>query len=95
MYEFEFRTGRLIIDRSKCEGCTSYACVKACSLYGRGILSVRGGKPALAIDPGEATRLCIECLACEEHCRLEGKGAIRIELPMPGLEEYRERVGLA
>lgn len=95
MYEFEFRTGKVVIDRSKCEGCSTYACVKACSLYGRGVLSVRGGKPALAIERSETARLCIECLACEQDCWLEGKGAIRITLPIPGLEEYRKRVGLS
>lgn len=93
LYEFEFRTGKVIIDHAKCEGCDSYACVKACSLYGRAVLSVRGGKPVLAVEPEEAKRLCIECLACEEACRLEGKGALRIALPLPGLEEYLPETG--
>jgi len=85
MYEFKTRTGKITIDLSKCEGCKSYACVKACSLYGRNILKISGGKPQLKIDPSETKRLCIECLACEIHCHLEGNGAITITLPIPGL----------
>ncbi len=87
MYEFEFRTGKVSIDYGKCDGCTSFACVKACSLYGRNILRVQGGKPVLAVSPEEAKRLCIECLACEEECRLRGQGALKIALPIEGLGE--------
>jgi len=84
MYEFEFRTGKVSIDYEKCDGCTSFACVKACSLYGRNILRVQGGKPVLSVSPEEAKRLCIECLACEEECRLRGQGALKIALPVIG-----------
>lgn len=87
MYEFEFRTGKVSIDYAKCDGCTSFACVKACSLYGRNILRVQGGKPVLSVSPEEARRLCIECLACEQECRLWGQEALRIALPIEGLEE--------
>ena len=82
MYEFEFRTGKVSIDYEKCDGCTSFACVKACSLYGRNILRVQGGKPMLSVSPEEARRLCIECLACEQECRLRGQGALKIALPV-------------
>jgi len=85
MYEFEFRTGKVSIDYEKCDGCASFACVKACSLYGRNILRVQGGKPVLAVSAEEAKRLCIECLACEEECRLRGQEALMIALPVERL----------
>ncbi len=84
MYEFEFRTGKVSIDYEKCDGCTSFACVKACSLYGRNILRVQGGKPVLSVSPEEARRLCIECLACEQACYSKGQQALTIFLPMAG-----------
>lgn len=89
IYEFEFRTGRVSIDHSECARCTTYACVKACSLYGSGILRVQGGRPMLGIPSHEAKRLCIECLACEHDCLHKGRKAVTITLPIPGLDEYR------
>ena len=82
MYEFEFRTGKVYIDHDKCASCSSYACVKACSLYGRGILRVGAGKPTLTVEREEAKRLCIECLACELSCLFDGQGAIKLMLPL-------------
>ncbi len=89
--EFETRTGKIILDYSKCNGCNSFECVKACSLYGRGVLRIRGGKPVLGVSLEDAKRLCNECLACEIHCLLKANGAIKIILPIPGLEEYKRR----
>lgn len=93
MYEFEFRTGRLIIDDDKCSGCETKACVAACTLYGREILEIKDGKPRLVTD--DANQRCIEDLGCEYECWARGEGAIRIELPIPGLEEYQKKVGTA
>lgn len=89
MYEFEFRTGKVSINRGKCPICTTHACVKACSLYGSGILEVWEGKPQLTLGAEEAKRLCIECLACEFDCLFDGEGAITIDLPIPRLDELR------
>jgi len=83
MYEFEFRTGKVTIDHDKCKECKSYACVKACSLYGRAILRISEGKPVLSVSPEEAKRLCIECLACELQCKFKGKEGLKLGLPMP------------
>jgi len=83
MYEFEFRTGKVTIDHDKCKDCKSYACVKACSLYGRAILRIREGKPVLFVSSEEAKRLCIECLACELQCEFKGKKGLKLNLPMP------------
>ena len=91
MYEFEFRTGKVSIDHSKCTHCTTHACAKACSLYGTGILRIQEGRPLLGIGVDEAKRLCIECLACEHYCLSEGQEAITIALPIAGLDELRSR----
>ena len=93
--EFTFRTGRFSLDYNKCEGCTGFYCVKACSLYGRNLLRIRDGRPVIFVSPEEAGRICVECLACEVECALKGKGAIRIELPIQGLDEYRAKWGVA
>jgi len=89
--EFAFRTGRFRLDYGKCDGCQGFWCVKACSLYGRNLLRIKDGKPVIFVSPEEAGRICIECLACEIECALRGRGAITIELPIPGLEEYKAR----
>ena len=81
MYTFEFRTGRVIIDHKKCEGCPSFACAKACSLYGTSILRITDRKPVLAVDRVDAKKRDNECLSCEIHCNLKGNKAIKIELP--------------
>lgn len=83
---FETPTGRFTLDYDRCEGCEGYYCVKACSLYGRDVLRIRGGRAVLAVGFEEVRRLCIECLACELECSLRGRGAIRLELPISGLE---------
>ncbi|MHC5053412.1 MAG: ATP-grasp domain-containing protein [Planctomycetota bacterium] len=80
--EHVFRTGRVLVDERKCEGCTSLACVKACSLYGGYLYRVREGRMALGIPPDDVPRRCNECLACEYECRMRGQGALRIELPL-------------
>lgn len=90
-YEFNERTIKVIIDRSRCAECRTKACVKACSLYDRGILVLRGGMPALR-EGANPIREGTECLACEEECRLRGFNVITIEAPIPGLQEYREKV---
>jgi len=87
--EFNSQTGRVTIDYGKCGGCDLYECVKACSYYGRGILRIQDGRPVLTISYDEAKRRCIECLACEIQCLLKSNGAVEIELPIPGLEEYK------
>jgi len=94
MYEFTCRTGKIIIDHSKCAECTTKACIKGCSLYGRSILRIQEGKPVLAIAPSETNRLCIEDLGCEYECWFRGKQAIKIELLIPGLEQYKKKIKL-
>jgi hypothetical protein len=53
MYEFAFATGKVTINHEKCKECKSYACIKACSLFGRAILRIENGKPGIS----EKTRI--------------------------------------
>lgn len=94
--EFESRTGKVIIDDEKCTNCATFACVKACSLYGRSLyrINLTEHKPELAHNKDALKRLCTECLACEQECWLRGLKAIKILLPMPELEEFRRKIGL-
>lgn len=87
MLEFEERTIKVVIDDSKCPQCQTKACLKGCSMYDRGILKLKGGKPVV-FDLEEAKRVGTECLACEYECWFRGLNAIRIEVPISGLEEY-------
>jgi ferredoxin len=90
--EFQEQTIKVIIDESKCSQCESKACIAACKTYARGILVLKDGIPAVDGDP---KRLGTECLACEYECWFRGKGAIKIEAPIPGMEEYRNKIGIS
>ena len=92
IHEFPFTTGSISIDYEKCKDCKSYACVKACSLFGRSILRVEEGRPVLISQ--DANKRCIEDLSCELYCQSHGNGGLSISLDMFGLEAYREEVGL-
>ncbi len=80
---FKTRTCEIIIHYDKCIApkC-KFACVKADRLYGRNVLKIVDSKPVLAVPPGEASRLCNECLACEINCNWSGGGAIKINIPL-------------
>ena len=90
-YSFATITGRVNFDHSQCLHCASKGCVEAC---GPKILKIDDeGRPVLAIPAAEAKKgKCTECLACEIHCTFKEKQAITIELPIPGLKEYRDRI---
>ena len=91
--EFWERTIKVVIDDSKCLKCPSFACIRACSMYDRGVLKVKGGKPAVLISEEELKRTGTECLACEYACKKDGLNAIKIEIPIPGLDEYKAKWG--
>ena len=93
--EFSEKTIKIIIDEEKCKGCTTHACVDACSKYSRGILVLKDGKPGVADSPEELARKGTECLACEYECWFRGNSAITIEAPIDGLDEYRKKHGTA
>ncbi len=99
--EFNAKTAKITIDYSRCEPALRnisnpscrFACVNACRLYGRNILKIEGNKPVLAVtDPAEIERLDNECISCEFNCWLRGTDCITIDLPLSGLEEYREKI---
>jgi hypothetical protein len=94
MYEFAFRTGRIAIDYDKCAACKSFACVKACSLFGANIFRIIDGRPALIGDLADTGKRCIEDLACEYSCETFGNKGLKISLDSLGLEEYRRKIGL-
>ena len=81
-YRFRFRTGEIVIDHRKCEGCGNYACIKADSLFGTSVLRIRNRKPVLAVDLEDAKRLCNECLTCELYCQTYGSRGLKIQLDM-------------
>ncbi|MCX6560491.1 MAG: acetate--CoA ligase family protein [Candidatus Aminicenantes bacterium] len=87
-FAFATSTGRLSIDQSRCTACVSKGCVGACT---PGILKLEQGRPVLAVSAEEAGKgKCTECLACEIYCRYHEQAAILIQLPIPGLDDYRK-----
>jgi len=90
-YSFPTLTGRVSFDHSQCLHCASKGCVGACAPK---ILKIDSeGRPVLAIPEAEAKKgKCTECLACEIYCRFHEKQAIFIQLPIPGLKEYRDGI---
>ena len=83
MISFRTRTATVKINLDECVApdC-GFACVKACRLYGRGVLKIEKGKPAMAVTEEEAMRIDNECLACEIHCYWYGSGAVSVIVPM-------------
>ena len=89
-YNFETVTGKIFFDHQKCPNCKTKGCVEACSAE---ILKLEEEKPVLAVSREEAKKgKCTECLACEIFCTFHEQKAIYIQLPIPGLKEYREKV---
>jgi len=92
-YRFETVTGGTVtFDHAVCRTCENKVCVTDCV---RQILKLEDGVPVLNITPEEARRgRCVECLACEVECRFRGAGGGYVDLPIPGLEEYRAKIGI-
>lgn len=88
---FPFRTGCVTIDEAKCRGCRSFACVKACSLFGAALFRIGDGVPELVGSTEESGKRCIEDLACELYCRSWGNGALSIALDPLACDE-KERM---
>jgi ferredoxin-like protein FixX len=86
-YKFATLTGKIHIDHSRCASCATKGCVPACAPK---ILKLENDRPVLAISPEDARKgKCTECLACEIFCKHHERDAILIDLPIPGLAEYR------
>ena len=85
-YEFDSPTGKVSFDYDKCRRCESKVCVAECIPQ---ILKLEDGLPVLAVDRDAAAKnKCIECLACELECLFRGERGCRIELPIPGLDDW-------
>lgn len=93
--EFPFRTGKVTIDYEKCRDCESYACVEACGKFGGNLFKIEDGRPVLIQSGEESGRRCIEDLACELYCQDNGNKGLTLVLDMFGLDEYRQKIGLA
>ena len=89
-YTFETVTGGTVTyDHAVCATCESKVCVEEC--VPRILTLNEEGCPELNIAPEDAKKgRCIECLACDVACYFQGAGGGYVELPIPGLEEYRE-----
>jgi succinyl-CoA synthetase beta subunit len=88
-YTFETVTGGTVTyDHAVCATCESKVCVEQCVPQ---ILTLNEeGCPELNITPEDAKKgRCIECLACDVACYFRGAGGGYVDLPIPGLEEYR------
>jgi hypothetical protein len=84
---FSERSLTVLIDRSRCGECTSKACVAACAKYDRGVLRLSDGAPSVDhLEVSELRRRATECLACELACRLHGRGALTIDVPIEGFD---------
>ena len=89
-YNFATLTGRIHIDHARCASCATKGCVPACTPK---ILKLEADRPVLAITPEDARKgKCTECLACETFCKYHEQDAIWIDLPIPGLAEYRAKL---
>ncbi len=89
-YAFDSITGKLYFDHSKCPRCKTKGCVPACAYK---VLKLENELPVLAITREEAKKgKCTECLACEIFCTFHEQEAILINLPIPGLKEYRDKL---
>ncbi|MBN1317329.1 MAG: acetate--CoA ligase family protein [Anaerolineales bacterium] len=93
-YTFETVTGGTVtLDHALCADCKSKICVQTCA---RKILSLNeNGLPELNITREEAKKgRCVECLACDVECFFHGNKGGFVELPIPGLDAYREKIGI-
>lgn len=85
MTKIEIMTGRIIIDPDKCRNCSDAPCIEAClnQILKRHDSEVIPAQPAEIIKKG----FCIECLACELICHLQGEQGMTIELPLPQVKD--------
>lgn len=88
-YTFETVTdGMVTLDHARCRKCESKICIESCVPK---ILSLEDNVPVLNITRQEAKRGgCVECLACEIECYFLGNQGGFVELPIAGLETYRQ-----
>jgi NAD-dependent dihydropyrimidine dehydrogenase PreA subunit len=84
-----FSGGSVTFDHDRCLSCKSKACIDVCRVLGNGnILRLdEAGLPQLRVTPAQVEKgACVEDMGCLLACQLDGKGAIRFNLPMPKWE---------
>lgn len=91
-YDFETVTGgQVIFDHALCRECESKICIERCVPE---ILQLEDEVPVLVISEEEARKGgCTECLACQIECYFDGNKGGFVELPIPGLDDYAQRLG--
>jgi hypothetical protein len=100
--EFETKCMKVVIDYEKCEAAKKgtpgplcgFACVKADRMYDRNILRIDGNRPVLSLSKGEVKKTSNESLSWEYACDRTGNEAIRIDIPFPGIAEYRGKMNI-
>ncbi|RLI35071.1 hypothetical protein DRO53_02135 [Candidatus Bathyarchaeota archaeon] len=79
--------GRLTINLEACKTCESKACTKACPVN-----LIKLDEAGLPVLDEKTSKVCTDCLACEDACSLEGKGGLTIVYPMPELEQHVQKL---
>lgn len=100
--KFDTKCTHVAIDYGRCEPARKhtaepkcgFACVKADRMYDRSILRIEGNRPVLTMPASEVKKVSNESLSWEYACDMTGHHAIAIEIPFPGLEEYRKKMHL-
>jgi succinyl-CoA synthetase beta subunit len=93
-YRFETVTGGTVtLDHTRCAACETKICIEACA---RGILSLNEeGLPVLNVSHEEARKgRCVECLGCDIECFFHGNQGGFVDLPIEGLEAYRDQMAI-
>lgn len=83
--KIETFAGEIKVKLDQCKKCETHVCVSACPVD---IFKLdERGLPMLSKDPLDVRKGgCIECLACEQECLLNGQQALEILLPLLGYE---------
>ncbi|MBN1967617.1 MAG: hypothetical protein JW910_23375, partial [Anaerolineae bacterium] len=89
-YTFETVSGgTVILDHARCRDCASKVCVETCAPQ---ILSLDDDVPVLNITREQAQRGgCTECLACQVECYFAGNRGGTVDLPIAGLDAWRDQ----
>ncbi len=90
-YSFETITGgRVTFDHALCRDCENKICIETCV---PSILRLERDVPILVISAEDARKGgCTECLACQVECYFEGNKGGFVDLPIPGLDDYAQRL---
>ena len=87
-YTFDINNGKVYIDHSRC----SDQVAAILNEFAPGLFVSDNGKPVPAVEPDKIAGKDSEMIACEIECRAAGHDCFYVELPIPGLDEYRKEV---